>query len=102
ERISPLSRSSCGAAGAGITPSGDWAGAVINRAGFFMSGLFRLQSRAARTCYRHLSIHSTPMLIWIILIIVPMLFGLYAQMRIRSAYTANAQVGSRGGITGRE
>jgi Zn-dependent membrane protease YugP len=42
------------------------------------------------------------MLIWIILFIVPMLFGLYAQMRIRSAYSKNAQVASRGGITGRE
>ncbi len=42
------------------------------------------------------------MLIWIVLIIIPMLFGLYAQMRIRSAYAANAQIGSRGGITGRE
>jgi Zn-dependent membrane protease YugP len=42
------------------------------------------------------------MLIWILLIIVPMLFGLYAQMKIRSAYARNAQVGSRGGITGRE
>jgi hypothetical protein len=31
-----------------------------------------------------------------------MLFGLYAQMKIRSAYARNAQVGSRGGITGRE
>jgi len=42
------------------------------------------------------------MLIWILLLIVPMLFGLYAQMKIRSAYARNAQVGSRGGITGRE
>jgi Zn-dependent membrane protease YugP len=42
------------------------------------------------------------MLIWILLIIVPMLFGLYAQMKIRSAYARNVQVGSRGGITGRE
>ncbi len=42
------------------------------------------------------------MLIWIILIIVPMLFGLYAQMRIRSAYAKNAGVPSRGGITGAE
>jgi Zn-dependent membrane protease YugP len=40
--------------------------------------------------------------IWILLIIVPMLFGLYAQMKIRSAYAKNAQIGSRGGITGRE
>jgi Zn-dependent membrane protease YugP len=31
-----------------------------------------------------------------------MLFGMYAQMRIRSAYAANSQIGSRGGITGRE
>jgi uncharacterized protein len=42
------------------------------------------------------------MLIWIALIIVPMLFGLYAQMRIRSAYSKNMKLGSRGGITGRE
>lgn len=32
----------------------------------------------------------------------PMLFGLYAQMKIHSAYAKNAKVGSRGGITGRE
>ncbi|MBL9187103.1 MAG: zinc metallopeptidase [Opitutaceae bacterium] len=42
------------------------------------------------------------MLIWIILIIVPMLFGLYAQFRIRSAYAKNVEIRSRGGITGRE
>jgi Zn-dependent membrane protease YugP len=42
------------------------------------------------------------MLIWIILIIVPMLFGLYAQFRIRSAYGKNVQIPSRGRITGRE
>lgn len=42
------------------------------------------------------------MLIWIILIIIPMLFGLYAQMKIRSAYAKNVQIASRGGITGRE
>ena len=42
------------------------------------------------------------MLIWIILIIVPMLFGLYAQFRIRSAYNKNVQIPSRGRITGRE
>lgn len=42
------------------------------------------------------------MLIWILLIIFPMLFGLYAQMKIRSAYAKNCQVASRGGITGRE
>jgi len=42
------------------------------------------------------------MLIWVVLIIVPMLFGLYAQFRIRSAYAKNVQIPSRGRITGRE
>lgn len=42
------------------------------------------------------------MLIWVVLIIVPMLFGLYAQSRIRSAYGKNVQILSRGRITGRE
>jgi Zn-dependent membrane protease YugP len=42
------------------------------------------------------------MLIWIILIGVPMLFGLYAQMRVSSAYNKNVQIPSRGRITGRE
>jgi uncharacterized protein len=42
------------------------------------------------------------MLIWIILIIIPMLFGMYAQMRITSAYNKNVRIPSRGHITGRE
>lgn len=42
------------------------------------------------------------MLIWIVLIIIPMLFGLYAQMKIRSAYSKNVQIPSRGQITGFE
>lgn len=42
------------------------------------------------------------MLIWIILIIVPMLFGLYAQMKIRSAYGRNVEIPSRGRIRGAE
>jgi Zn-dependent membrane protease YugP len=42
------------------------------------------------------------MLIWIILIIVPMLFGLYAQMRVTSTYNKNVRIPSRGHITGRE
>jgi hypothetical protein len=42
------------------------------------------------------------MLIWIVLIIIPMLFGLYAQMRVSSAYNKNVQIPSRGHITGRE
>ena len=40
--------------------------------------------------------------IWLLLILGPLLFGLYAQMKIRGAYSRNAQIGSRGGITGRE
>src|SRR4249920_1752968 len=42
------------------------------------------------------------MLIWFILIIVPVLFGFYAQMRVSSAYNKNLQIPSRGRITGRE
>ncbi len=42
------------------------------------------------------------MTIWIILIIIPMLFGLYAQMRVTSAYKKNVQIPSRGRISGRE
>ncbi len=42
------------------------------------------------------------MLIWFILIIIPMLFGFYAQMRVSSAYNKNVQIPSRGHITGRE
>ncbi|HWA28062.1 MAG TPA: zinc metallopeptidase [Lacunisphaera sp.] len=42
------------------------------------------------------------MILWIALIAVPMLFGLYAQMRVSSAYNRNAQRPSRGHITGRE
>jgi Zn-dependent membrane protease YugP len=42
------------------------------------------------------------MLIWIILIIVPMLFGFYAQMKIRSAYAKNVEIPSRGQIRGAE
>lgn len=40
--------------------------------------------------------------LWILLIIVPLLFGLYAQMRVSSAYNKNVQIPSRGRITGRE
>jgi Zn-dependent membrane protease YugP len=37
------------------------------------------------------------MTLWIILIAIPMLFGLYAQFRVRSAYSKNVQIPSRGG-----
>jgi uncharacterized protein len=42
------------------------------------------------------------LLIPILLIAGPMLFGLYAQHKIRSAYSKNVQIPSRGRITGRE
>ena len=42
------------------------------------------------------------MLIYIVLLIIPFLFGLYAQMRVSSAYNKNVQIPSRGNITGRE
>jgi hypothetical protein len=42
------------------------------------------------------------MLIWFILIGIPMLFGLYAQYRVMSAYKRNLQIPSRGHITGAE
>lgn len=42
------------------------------------------------------------MLYWILLLIGPMLFGLYAQSKIRSAYSKNMRIPSRGRITGFE
>lgn len=42
------------------------------------------------------------MLLLIVLFGIPMLFGLYAQMRIRSTYQKYVQIPSRGRITGRE
>lgn len=42
------------------------------------------------------------MLFWIILVIGPMLFGLYAQSKIRRAYSKNVQIASRGRISGYE
>jgi Zn-dependent membrane protease YugP len=42
------------------------------------------------------------MLIWAVLIIIPLLFGFYAQMRVTSAYNKNVRIPSRGHITGRE
>lgn len=42
------------------------------------------------------------MLIYFALLIVPFLFGLYAQWRVRSAYGKNIEIPSRGHITGRE
>jgi uncharacterized protein len=42
------------------------------------------------------------MMFLIILIGIPFLFGLYAQMRVSSAYNKNVRIRSRGNITGRE
>lgn len=42
------------------------------------------------------------MMLIIILIGIPFLFGLYAQMRVSSAYNKNVRIPSRGHITGRE
>jgi uncharacterized protein len=42
------------------------------------------------------------MIIWIILIIIPMLFGFYAQLKIRKAYAKNVEILSRGQIRGAE
>jgi uncharacterized protein len=42
------------------------------------------------------------MMLWVLLILVPLLLGFYAQMRVSSAYSKNSQIGSRGRITGRE
>jgi Zn-dependent membrane protease YugP len=42
------------------------------------------------------------MLIWIVLIGIPILLGIYAQTRVTSAYQRNAQIPSRGRITGAE
>ncbi len=40
--------------------------------------------------------------LWVLFIIVPILLGLYAQMRVSSAYQKNLAVPSRGRITGEE
>jgi hypothetical protein len=42
------------------------------------------------------------MSLWLVLIVIPLLFGLYAQMRVSSVYNKNLQIQSRGHITGAE
>ena len=42
------------------------------------------------------------MMYWLLLLIVPILLGVYAQMKVSSAYQKNLQIASRGGITGAE
>jgi Zn-dependent membrane protease YugP len=42
------------------------------------------------------------MMIYFALLIIPFLFGLYAQMRVSGAYKKNVQIPTRGRITGRE
>jgi Zn-dependent membrane protease YugP len=40
--------------------------------------------------------------LWLILVLIPILFGLYAQMKVSSAYQRNLQIPSRGHLTGAE
>ena len=42
------------------------------------------------------------MIYWIILIGIPLILGLYAQLKVMSAYQKNAEIESRGRITGAE
>jgi Zn-dependent membrane protease YugP len=42
------------------------------------------------------------MMYWLLLLIVPVVLGVYAQMRVSSAYQKNLQIPSRGHITGAE
>lgn len=42
------------------------------------------------------------MTLWLVLILIPILLGLWAQMKVSSAYEKNIQVPSRGRITGAE
>lgn len=42
------------------------------------------------------------MQLWIILVGIPLIFGIYAQFRVSHAYRKNGQIPSRGHITGRE
>lgn len=42
------------------------------------------------------------MIYWLILIGIPLILGLYAQMKVSSAYHKNSEIGSRGRITGAE
>jgi Zn-dependent membrane protease YugP len=42
------------------------------------------------------------MTFWIILVLIPILLGIYAQMRVSSAYQKNVEIPSRGHITGAE
>ena len=40
--------------------------------------------------------------LWLILVLIPILFGLYAQMKVSSAYRRNLEIPSRGHLTGAE
>ncbi len=42
------------------------------------------------------------MTLWILLVLVPILLGFYAQMKVSSAYAKNVEIPSRGHITGLE
>lgn len=40
--------------------------------------------------------------LWFFLVLIPILFGLYAQMKVSSAYQKNLDIPSRGRLTGAE
>lgn len=42
------------------------------------------------------------MTLWLLLLIVPLFLGIWAQFRIMDAYRKNSQIGTRTGVTGRE
>ncbi|HLF22836.1 MAG TPA: zinc metallopeptidase, partial [Burkholderiales bacterium] len=42
------------------------------------------------------------MTLWLVLVLIPVLFGFWAQMRVSSAYGKNVRIPSRGRITGAE
>jgi Zn-dependent membrane protease YugP len=55
-----------------------------------------------RSCSAFISKLIFTMLLWLVLVAIPILFGLYAQMRVSSVYNKNLQIPSRGHITGAE
>jgi Zn-dependent membrane protease YugP len=73
----------------------------LQRADRFPAEPFSLEKAASLATFPA-SKQIPTMTLWIVLIAIPMLFGLYAQFRVRSAYNKNVQIPSRGRITGRE
>lgn len=63
---------------------------------------FRIASAPSPALKHPFPTSLTTMLIWLVLIGIPILFGLWAQFRVTSAYRRNVEIPSRGHITGRE